>query len=188
MATMTVRITGTHPLKMHNSQLANPLHPITKRLKAVTAKRKKSDDDQIAIMEIEFEGGLYFDEKIGPYLPDRCIKATIIEGAKKTKSGKMANESLAIVEQMVKLEYDGPRTISGLWNENFRDVSSVGVGMSRVMRTRPMFREWAAQFTILYDEKIINEADILIWLETAGTRTGIGDHRPDFGKFSVKIV
>ena len=60
-----VKIQGDQ-LLMHNGQLADPLNEHTKRLKEFTSKKRKSDDDHIKIGEIEFQGGLYFDDTIGP--------------------------------------------------------------------------------------------------------------------------
>ena len=184
-----VRIDGTTPLKMHSEKLANPLDSLTKKMKAITGKRKKTEDDQVAIMEIEFEAGMYFDEELGPFLPAKCLKAMIREAAKKTRAGINVSEALSILEFKVPLLYKGPRDVVGLWKANMYDVSSVCVGgKSTVMRTRPMFFPWAAEFTICYDESVINRDDLIAWLATAGTRTGFMDHRPEFGKFDLKVL
>lgn len=189
MQTLKVLLTGTSPLKMHNERLANPLDKIVKRIKAITSKRKKTDDDQVALMELEFEGGLYFDDKHGPYFPAKNAKAMILEGAKKNRGGKNVAESLQILDDKSPLIYKGPRDVKGLWAAGtFHDVCGVGVGPRRIMRTRPMFFPWGVQLTIVYDETVIDRADLLAWIATAGTRTGSMDHRPEFGKFDHKVV
>ena len=53
METLNVRITGTSPLMMHSDKFANPLLPETKAHKALTAKRKKTDEDHEAIAKSE---------------------------------------------------------------------------------------------------------------------------------------
>lgn len=47
---------------MHSDKLANPLHPATKAHRELTSKRKKVDDDHVAIARSEFIAGVYFDE------------------------------------------------------------------------------------------------------------------------------
>ncbi len=188
MNQMKAKIVGTSHLKMHNERLANPLDEVTKRLKAITSKKKKTDDDYVAMMEIEFEGGLYFDEKIGPYLPSKNIKAMIGEGARKTRGGVNVSESLQILEAKTPLIYKGPRDVAGMWKAKLYDVSGVGVGPKRIMRTRPMFFPWSAEFTICYDISVINRESLIEYLTTAGARTGFMDHRPEFGKFELHVL
>ena len=68
---MKVRLSieGTAPLLMHNIRLADPLNPIAKAMKAISSKRKKTDDDLAQLARLEFEGGLYVLPDLGPYLP-----------------------------------------------------------------------------------------------------------------------
>ena len=51
-----ITITGTAPMLMHNGRLANPLDPATQTLKALTSKRKKTDDDLFDIRTLGFRG------------------------------------------------------------------------------------------------------------------------------------
>jgi len=70
MSLVRLQFSGnTMPLVMHNGRLADQLNPLAKRLKSLAAKRKKSDDDLMEIQRVEWEGGLYYDPKIGPYVP-----------------------------------------------------------------------------------------------------------------------
>lgn len=57
--TMKLRLTGIAPLLMHDNKAANPLNPYAKAMKALTGKRKKTDDDLAEIARIEWEAGLY---------------------------------------------------------------------------------------------------------------------------------
>jgi hypothetical protein len=59
MKTVSVKITGKAALLMHSDRFANPLDPLTKAHKELTSKRKKTDDDHIAIARGEFIGGCY---------------------------------------------------------------------------------------------------------------------------------
>src|SRR3546814_21068521 len=69
MEILKLKIVGTSPLMMHSDRLANPLNPATKAHKELTGKRKKTDDDHLAIAKSEFIAGAYWDEKEGFYIP-----------------------------------------------------------------------------------------------------------------------
>lgn len=191
MKQLRVQMTGVVPLIMHNNRLANPLDPLKKRMSTLTGKRKKTDDDQVAIMEIEFAAGLYIDDEIGPYIPAANFKAMLVEAAKKTKQGKDVKEALSVLELKTPLLYKGPRDLKKLWaDDTFRDVRSVkqkGTG-GTIMRCRPIFHDWKTEwFTVVYDETIINQETIVEWLKVASVRTGFMDNRPDYGKFTFEV-
>lgn len=180
--------TGIRPLIMHNGQLADPLNKYSRQLKEITGKRKKTDADHEDMARVEFEGGLYWDEEAGPYIPSDAIEATICAGAKKSRIGKDVQAAVFVQDEVVKLEYDGPRTIDKLWKEPHRFVlrKAVRVTTSKVMRTRPMFPTgWSISFTVEYDENIVNESALRKSMIDAGSLVGICDWRPKFGRFIV---
>jgi hypothetical protein len=60
---------------MHNGRLANGQTPEAKALKSATSKMKQSQSEADAkeVSRIEFEGSLYHDSTIGPFIPvDNC--------------------------------------------------------------------------------------------------------------------
>lgn len=116
------------------------------------------------------------------------IEAMIRDSGRMTKRGKDVIRGLQVVQDRVMLNYTGPRDIEGLFKANFYDRRSVGNQTSRVMRTRPMFRNWSAKFEVLYDAEIFNGEDVVSILKTGGAYIGLGDYRPRFGKFSVKAL
>lgn len=62
-------IRSTRPLLMQSETLANPLSPVTKGHKEVAGKRKKSEDDYLWLLHSEWKASMYYDAKLGPYLP-----------------------------------------------------------------------------------------------------------------------
>lgn len=191
MEQVKITITGTSPLLMHSDRLSNPLDPLTKEIKTYTGKRKKTDEDHLEIARLEWRGGMYYDPKIGPYIPARNIKAALIVAAKKSKDGPKMKTGATILESMCPLKYRGPRDIEKLWEDgNFADIRSVAVMSARTMRCRPVFTEWETTFTAVYDAAVVDKVDIVRFAETAGQLVGIGDYRPanggDFGRFEVK--
>jgi hypothetical protein len=192
MKHMKVKITGVSPLLMHNGRLADPLNEATKKLKALTSKKQKVDADHEAIARVEWEGGLYYDEEIGPYIPAENIDGAIKAAAKLQKLGKHFGQAVMVVEDRTPLKYKGPRDLDGLFKAGFKDTRSVRNQMARVMRCRPRFDGWSCEFTLAYDEEIVNEESIRRAVIASGKRSGLGDWRPEkggrYGKFAAEVV
>jgi len=62
-------LVGSTPLMMHSERLADPTNAMTKRLKSLTAKKKKTDEALAAIKQAEWEGGLYLNDEGEPAVP-----------------------------------------------------------------------------------------------------------------------
>ena len=186
METMKVKITGKRPLLMHSDKLADPLNPLTKEHKALTGKRKKTDDDHEAIAKSSWAASLYIDED-GPYIPGVMLESCMVNGGKLSKLGAQLKRSAEVLDEKCPLKYKGPKTMEELWKAGFYDARSVKVSTSRVMRYRPIFREWEIEATIAYDQESIDKSDVKRSLEDAGAFVGIGDYRPKFGRFNVEV-
>lgn len=184
--TFQVTIAGPAML-MHNGAMADPLGEWAKRLKEETSKRKKSDDDHEKIAEIEFQGGLYFEEKLGPCIPGHMLDACIMQGAKKKRLGTIFESCVRTSAELYKLDYKGPRTREKLWADpKFRDRRGCGVQTSRVIRTRPKFTDWSLTFDVELLPCELNTGNVEQAINDAGRYYGIGDFRPRFGLFTVK--
>lgn len=176
-----ITLTGTSPLIMHNQRLADPLDAFAKALKVVSGKRIKTDDDHMEMSRLEFEGGLYLDPDFGPYVPGVNIQRSFVEGARLTKRGKDVDRGLLVLDARCPLAYEGVRDVKGLYNDGDpTHVSrmSAKVGQVRVMRTRPIFPEWAVECEAEMDTGQLNFDDLCAIAETAGSLAGIGDYRP----------
>lgn len=189
---MKIRLTctGTRPLLMHNVRLASPLDPYAKQLKALTAKRIKTDDDRLDMARVEFEGGLYFDEALGPYLPAQNLFRSLVGGARLTKAGKKIERGVVMSDFMLPLIYTGPRTVEGLWGKGesaFVDIRPVGVQRNKIDRCRPTFREWAIEADLMIDPKALDYDEFAEIAVTAGQMEGLGDYRQMYGRFDVAI-
>jgi hypothetical protein len=181
-------LTGTAPLLMHNIQLADPLNPIARAMKEVSSKRKKTDDDLFRLAELEFKGGLYLTDELGPYIPGANVEKCLVEGARITKQGKQVERGLFVTDNECPVIYGGPRDAAGLWgNEAFRSTMAVKVGQSRVMRCRPIFRDWAVEATAEVDPALLNLESVRSIGTDAGNMVGIGDFRPRYGRFVCEV-
>ena len=187
MNRISYTIRGASPLLMHSCAGVNPLHPITKEIKKLTAKKKKTDEDLQLISDLEYQSGIYFDEKIGPYVPAEMMEACLRDAAKRTKQGKNFTMAVMVSPDMIPLIYDGTRELSGLiGNIAFRDSRPATVNRNKVMRTRPRFNSWSLKFDLEYSPDIIESSETITEvLKTAGAYIGLGDYRPRYGRFEI---
>ncbi len=203
MKQIEIKLTGLAPLIQHNIRLANPLDPVTREMKRFTAKKSNmTDEERRIVQKLEWFGGLYTnaeEETVGDgdvrveasarvILPAVNLEALIVEGAKKQRKGKQAKAAV-FIEQDPLLDYSGPKEVNDLYGTG-RHSLVVGVRnrQSRIMRTRPIFREWSVSFAVTYDDRSIDKGQIVEALEAAGRQVGVGDWRPKFGRFQVEAA
>lgn len=189
MEQLKIKIVGTSPLMMHSDRLANPLLPETKAHKQLTSKRKKVDEDHLAIARSEFIAGCYWSEADGFFIPGANLDATFLAGAKLQKLGTHWKRAALVLEQRVKLLHDGPSTPDQLWEDTrYVDCRGVKVGSSKIMRYRPVFLSWAAQFTVAINTDVLNIGEAKKAINDAGALIGTCEFRPRFGRFGVAYV
>lgn len=185
MEILKVSIVGASPLMMHSDRLANPLLPETKAHKQLTAKRKKTDDDHMAIAHSEFISGAYFDPSIGFYIPGHCFDATFLNGAKLQKLGVIWKRGATVLTDRARLLHEGPDTPEKLWRDpQYIDCRGIRVGSSKIMRYRPVFHKWATDLEIAFDPDVIALGDVQKTIEDGGALIGVCEMRPRFGRFS----
>lgn len=195
MASLKLKVTGLTALLMHSDRYANPLDPMTKQHKAMTSKRKKTDDDHIAIARSEYLGGLYYNKNAGVHLPAENLKACLIESAKLNKLGTEFKRSVMMLDDVLSLNYKGPKTPEALADDpNFVLAKSVVVtGGSRIMRVRPRFPAgWSFTANIEFDETRVDPSELKTVIENAGRYVGLGDWRPakggSYGRFTAEGI
>lgn len=184
---------GVSPLLMHSARGADPLDSLVREMKALSSTRKKTDEIHAQMARTEWELGLYHDEELGVFLPTTNLRACVIEGAKLSKRGMDVKRGTMVEGERVALKHKGPKSIQALWDSGtFRDARSVVVGQARVMRTRPIFRDWSVECTLLFDPEAIQRDTIVASAGAAGQMIGLGDYRPPcggpYGRFSVEVV
>jgi len=189
MQQIKIKATGLCALLMHSDRFANPLDPATIAHKELTGKRKKTHEDHELIAKSEWLGALYHDDKMGIYIPGSNIQASIIEGAKLQKLGTACKRGLVIIEDKVKLNYSGPSDLDKLYNKKaFVDMRTVKVAQAKLMRCRPKFDEWSIEFTVAFNEQVLNNGEVMKAIDDAGIMAGLCDYRPRYGKFNVEVM
>ncbi len=187
----TFEIVGTVPLLMKNGQSADPTNPFAKQIKEITAKpsKKRTEADQEELARIEWHSGLYMDDEGQLILPDTVLEAALINGAKKSRLGSTFKSAI-FVEQHAVLDIGVkvPKDIGELYKDTkkyvFRKPARVGDKM--VPRTRPIFRNWKATFSVAFDDEQINYVQLEQAVRDTGNLVGVGDWRPRHGRFAVE--
>jgi len=192
MKELTLKITGISPILLSADRLSDPLDPATIAHKTLTGKRKKTEEDHLLIARSQWENLLYWDDKLNVVLPTQNIRAAMLNGAKMNKLGTQIKRGTIMLEDKIELNYGAKLTKEQLWEARYIDRRSVVIERKRVMAYRPRFIDWSAQFSIAYDESILDEADIILSMQNAGSFVGIGGFRPEksgtFGRFEVAVV
>jgi len=191
MQSIKLELNGTSPLLLHSDIGANPLAKETIAHKVLTLKGKKTDEDHLAIAKSEYMMAFYRGD--GIVLPTTNIKSAIVEGAKLSKLGSAFNRVLMIFDSTAPITHSGPATREALWkDQSCVDCRSVKIGTKRIMRYRPALNDWQITVEVLFDENMIERAQILTAAENAGAYIGLGDYRPAkggaFGRFTVREV
>ncbi len=185
-------LTGKAPLLMHNGQLADPTNKWTRELAKHT--KGKAKDPEMA-RKIEFLGSLYTGTAFKGTKPYECpgitgdmLYSCVIQGARARKLGKAAAAGVIDGAPFFPLHYEGPTDALELYEHGeFSDYRGVRIGQVRVMRSRPIFRKWAVDVRLQFDDSLISRDDLILALERAGLACGLGDYRPRFGRFTVEV-
>ncbi len=185
LQTVKYQLIGIVALRLHNGQLADPLNQWSREIKKISGKRIKTDADHEEIARLEWYGSLYLANG-KPCIEGRCMDATLINAAKKTKKGIQAKSGL-ICEGNFPIIYDGPENLDALWeNEQFHARILMRVKGSGVMRTLPHFFPWSTTITVSFNDEALNERDIDAFVQTGGNTIGLLEGRPRFGRYAAK--
>lgn len=188
MKTVQIKIKGTSALLMHSDRFANPLDKATQAHKQLTSKRKKTEDDHIAIAKSEFLGSCYWNDSVGFHIPAQNLDACLIAGAKLQKLGVKFKQGVMVMDNELPLAGFSKITPEKLWEDRSHvDVRGVKVGTAKLMRYRPIFREWETSATVAFNEDVVSEGEVKKAIQDAGALIGLGDFRPRFGRFSVEF-
>lgn len=187
---ISITLTGTSPLLMHNPRMVDPDFELVREIKAITSKRKKTDEDLRQIERLEWYGGLY--EENGVIVqPTSKVRKCLINTAKMRKLGKAVERAVSFATLTTPLIYEGPTNIDALYaDKQFHSRLSVGVGQKRVMRVRPRFFPWALTVTgVFVEDAGLNFDDFEQIVQLAGIVEGIGDNRVNgYGRFQGELT
>jgi hypothetical protein len=175
MKKVKVELTGITPLLMNN-----PKSMIDKSMnKEVKQTTEKYD------LEGEAKKLAYVTDEGELYVPAEAIKGALINAASYKKIEKYAAKPIIAGGVFILT----PQILLNTKKYDL-DVRTVVIQRMRVVKGRPMIKNWKLSFEMSYNEKLIQRSSIIkdILIE-AGQRIGILDFRPQkngsFGMFEV---
>jgi hypothetical protein len=207
-----VTFTGTDPLIMHADTLVDPLHPLKLQLAELTKKgTRRTEAEHRESYRLEFLASLYVDPIAGVYVPGRNVKACMIKSATEARLGTRLRQALVSTSRVNPLDYRGrpqhpeatvrmgierPEELEKfnhelpqlLWEAGtFHLTGAKKQGQAKVMRTRAYFPDWRLSVTGYLDTARINQGDFETIVQRAGLYYGLGDDRPDYGRFTAQV-
>lgn len=189
MRELKFRITGMMPLMLNNPQTVNPFNEYSKKIKEITAKRKKSEDDQEQLLKLKFLASLYVNSKGEYYIPSEHIANAMTAAAKERKLGAKFTRSVQVPSDSILHFKDADKTPEELSELGiYTDIRAVGIMKAKVVTARAIIPEWSLETSVWYDETQLDESDIVSAMEIGGLRYGIGTYRKRFGKFKAEVI
>ena len=172
----------------HNGLLADVTNPYAVAMKEITKKKTKTADDLKRLEDLEWEGGLYLNTDRRVVVPGNLIEGAMFEAGKLTKDGQVVRNSVSSPKDWP-LIYQGPKTVDGLKadpNFRLRVIVRNPSTKARVARVRPVFREWALKFELLYRPDMLSAKEIADMVTRLGSDIGLSDDRKKMGgRFEV---
>ena len=174
MKKIKVQLKGLSPLLMNS-----PKAMILASTQGLKSKTEKYD------IEGDAEKVAYKTKDGELYVPAEAIKGCLVNAAAYKKRGKCAARAFIAGGVFIT-----PNEI-GLGTKDYEiDIRTVVIQRARVVKGRPKIENWKIDFTLMYNEKMIADHNIIKQiLEEGGQRIGILDFRPQkmgsFGMFEV---
>lgn len=188
-----LEIVGETPLIIHNGRTASPLDEYSKKMKLITSKRKKTDEDIEKLLDLQWHASLYWNDKIGLYMPVENLMACLHKACKKHKLGNNVSGFIFAEKLGFPILVEGHDNLEKLESiKEYRFTKAVTIQRSKTLSCRPMFHEWAINFDFYIDETILSEDDVSMILNTMSSRVGLGVWTPshpkpgNHGKFKIK--
>lgn len=189
MKQITFKIEGTTALMQNCAQTVDPFNSFTKAITAITAKRKKTEEDLLELFRLKWMASLYYED--GKYIiPASHFHQAIIAASKEKRLGSKFTRSFGIMTPSCPLKFkDNNLTPEELYEcKQYVDIRPVGIRGSKVPQARFIIPKWSTEVFCWYDESQINESDIINAFNIAGLRYGVGTYRQLYGRFSAKKI
>jgi hypothetical protein len=178
-----VIVDGISPLMTHNPQ-------------GMATAKGPTKGSRIPEPEVEAEAGTYRLEDGSCGITGNAFRESTLEAAGAFKGPKRTSMKgllfhVTVAPDLVQLKLRDGTPIKNYEIDQRRAI----VQSQGILRARPKFREWSAEFTIIYDPLLVRDPKLIVEiLADAGNRIGVGDYRPGttkrghgtFGRFQVR--
>ena len=195
MQRANIKITGINPLLQNNPQTVDPFNRFSKAKKRITNKRTgKTDDDLLELGDIETESKIYFDDKLGVYVPATWLTESIIMtgfsvakiGRQKMRGGLFADTDKIALNYRDKNKV---KTITDIVkNPVFRHRMLLKQGQVRVPKDAPIFHDWSFETVVIFDDTVVDFGSLKNIVERSAQYGGFGDFRPTFGRGNAEVT
>lgn len=197
MHSLHISLNEDHPWKIEEISISR------KRASSRTNQEKKR------LRQLGCMIGAWLDDNGVPTVNHTAFRACLEAAARKEKEGPDVREGLLVLEttkfffqgrqeffpdgqSLEKTQENFELLCSRDWNDSEGGLAysvPVTVQRAKLLRTRPRFQEWSAEFLVQYDPDLVDQRKLKKWATTAGQRIGIGDWRPaksgTFGRFTL---
>lgn len=199
MAVQSVKVSITSigsntPLLLNNPQTVDRFNAFAKRIRTINDKKtRRTDDDYLELRQLEITSKLYFDDKIGVYVPGSWLMESIAtNGFKVAKlSRDTVRGSVFVVSPKMPLDYAGKAKVKTpedvVSNPEFHWVAGLPQGQVRVMKAFPKFTAWSFSSLVEFDDKQVDHSSLKRIVEHAARYNGFGDFRPTFGRATAEV-
>jgi hypothetical protein len=185
MLEINLRITGVTPL------ILSRFHEEAAEAASSGSRSSASAQDRGTPREIA-EKKLYLGIKGDYVIPQPNLLRCLVDGGTYHKIGKAqvttASKSILYGGALDILAAEIPIIHGQPWTVDTRAVV-IPSTKGRILAHRPRFDDWALDFNILIDPKIVGERLMRAIIDDAGNRVGLGDFRParkgPYGRFRV---
>jgi hypothetical protein len=190
-AILTLKLTGTRPMLMHNGRLSNPLDPHTRGIAAIAKKTNKTDKDHAELASLEARGSMYETDAGLLGMPNINVWRCIYNAAKAFKLGEDIKRALIATLDVTPILIKGKTELCDTYIGDASRILYVPVVIkkNRTMRARPIIPigwETTVSFALLTD--VLQPERLTPVIERAGRLVGLGDWRPIYGTFRSEVV
>lgn len=191
---LSAHVTGIGPLLQNNPQTVDRFNPYAKAMARITAKKnRRTDEDYREMNDIEVRAKIFWDDTLGVYVPATWVTAAVAAASfKRAKISKAdIRGSVFPTEEKFKLTYRDmnkvktPDDIVG--NPDFRINLTLKQGQVRVVKAAPIFHAWTFDFSLEFDDKLIDPDSLEGIITHAAMYGGFGDFRPTFGRARAEV-
>ena len=187
MKELNVRVVGISPLITHK------MSEKAKGILRDKVQNKKTKQREAKNPEQEFNGARYRVDENGNWaetgadaVPAYTLKTAIVDAAKDIEGMTAAGTKRLL---FVELGKQGVPILNGKgtfgidcepeMDESIQRVGGKGPGTGAPdFRYRPLYRDWALEFTVTYNAAIIGDDEAIALINYAGMHQGLCEHRP----------
>ena len=188
-----ITVTGIGPLLQNNPQTVDPFNRYSKMKKPLTSKKAKTEEDLIELGNLDTESKLFFDAKIGVYVPTKWLTEQIVTsafGIIKVGKDKMRGGIFA-TEDKAKLTYEGMNKVKAIsdvvYDPQFRHRMILPQQNIRIAKDFPIFNNWSFSTVLEFDDTVVDLTGLTSIVKRSAMYVGFGDFRPTFGRAKAEV-